>query len=184
MRPGGLKRWPALKQGPFSCPVHLSSGPTIKYCNIAALEAFGLTQKEHGKLIGQPAPLPASFGKAYESDYSKKVQGAGFALLKAERWKLERMAVVGGQIQTEQLGLAYAFREWGLENGTVCSPGGVRKAPPPDMGNLEEAVAAQAAEVRRLKEEEGKGNKDPEVVEAVGVLLKLKAALEAERAAA
>ena len=40
---------------------------------------------------------------------------------------------------------------------------------------LEELVAAQGAEVRRLKEEEGLGNKDPKVEAAVAELLRLKA---------
>ena len=39
------------------------------------------------------------------------------------------------------------------------------------------AVAAQAKEVSRLKDEEGLGNKDPPVVAAVAELLRLKALL-------
>ena len=40
---------------------------------------------------------------------------------------------------------------------------------------LSPAAAAQAAEVRRLKEEEGLGNSDPRVEAAVAELLRLKA---------
>ena len=47
-----------------------------------------------------------------------------------------------------------------------------------DTASIEEAVAAQAAEVRRLKEDEGLGNKDEAVVAAVAELLRLKAELE------
>ena len=43
---------------------------------------------------------------------------------------------------------------------------------------LSPAAAAQAAEVRRLKEEEGLGNSDPRVEAAVAELLRLKALLE------
>ena len=45
------------------------------------------------------------------------------------------------------------------------------------------AVDAQAAEVRRLKDEEGLGNKDPQVAAAVAELLRLKALLPPEESA-
>ena len=49
--------------------------------------------------------------------------------------------------------------------------------PPIDPVEVQEKIDAQASVVRDLKED-GKGNKDPEVMDAVAELLRLKALLE------
>ena len=53
-----------------------------------------------------------------------------------------------------EIGLAYVFDRWLLDDGTTCEPGGVRLAPAMTPAEAQAAVDAQAAEVRRLKEEE------------------------------
>ena len=75
--------------------------------------------------------------------------------LEGARWALEKAAVVDGKLAMESLGVVYAFEEWQLEDGTICSPGGGRRAPPMTPEEVRAAVDAQAAEVRRLKDEEG-----------------------------
>jgi hypothetical protein len=146
------------------------------YANVAALEVYGLQPAECYDLIGQAAALPGTWGsgKKFEGSYSKKLSPPGVVLAEAARWPLEKMAVVGGKLSMQTVGIAYAFSSWELEDGTICKPGGVRRARELSVEEVAAAVEAQAAEVRRLKDT-GLGNKDAEVVEAVGELLRLKA---------
>ena len=96
----------------------------------------------------------------------------GVSFKRVTRWKVEKAAIVDGTLAQVTLGIGYMFADWELSDGTVCEPGGVRKPPIPD--DLEAAVERQAATVRQLKEVDGKTNKDPEVVDAVQELLRLK----------
>lgn len=149
----------------------VSENETISYANAAACEALNAT---HETLIGDKSPFPSSMQKGYESQYSKKVDQVTFKKIK--RWKVEKAAIVDGTLAQLALGIGYMFDNWEMTDGTICEPGGVRKPPIPD--NLEEAVEKQAAFVRRLKEVHEKTNKDPEVVDAVAELLRLKALLD------
>ena len=100
-------------------------------------------------------------------------------LLERSSRLLEKAAVEGGRLVSTPLGLCYAFSEWEDADGMICEPGGKRRKADLTPEELAEAVATQAAEVRRLKEEEGRENKDPAVVAAVAELLRLKAQQEA-----
>lgn len=168
------------------------AGSVVTYANLAASEAHGLTASDGYKaLIETPTPLAASLSDGkYESGYSKKLplraaadgadgaDAGSFQLVDADRWSLEKMAVVDGKLTAEPIGLCYAFFEWQLEDGTTCRPGGVREAPSLDLAEIQVQVDAQGLEVRRLKEEEGLTNGDDAVKAAVAELLRLKALLE------
>ena len=98
---------------------------------------------------------------------------------KAKRWAISKMAVVDGELVTEDQGVGYAFSTWVREeDGALCKPGGVVEAPPIDPAEIQAKIDTQAAVVRDLKEEQGLGNSDPEVKAAVAELLRLKAILE------
>jgi len=154
-----------------------------KYVNLAALEAYGLTGDDYSKLIGQPTELPPASGEKYQSGYAKKLKGGAEAFtFEGSRWVLEKAAVVDGKLAMESLGVAYAFEEWQIADGTICSPGGARRAPALLPEEVQGAVDAQGLEVRRLKDE-GLGNKDPQVAAAVAELLRLKALLPPEESA-
>lgn len=155
------------------------------YCNVAALEAHELKSADYDELMGKPAVLPGKWGgdKKYDGSYAKKLSPPGVMIEGASRWPLEAMKVVDGKLKMETLGIAYAFSSWSLEDGTICEPGGVRHAKPMSADEVAAAVEAQASEVRRLKDA-GLGNKDPEVMEAVEELLRLKALLEETQATA
>ena len=101
-------------------------------------------------------------------------------LTDVSRWTLEKMAVVGGKLATEVVGVAYCWPAWTLPDGTTCLPGGVRVEAERDPAELAEAVEAQGALVRKLKEEDGLTNDDEPVKEAVAELLRLKALIEDE----
>ena len=158
-----------------------AAAPTCKWANLAAVEALGLG-KDFGKLVGAPVNLPAALGgdKPYESGYTKKLgpEHGAVTLLDAARWSLDRTIIVDGALDVERVGVAYLFESWEGADGARYAPGGVVVPPALDTAGIEEAVAAQAAEVRRLKEDEGLGNKDEAVVAAVAELLRLKAELE------
>lgn len=177
-----------------------AAGPIIHYANIAALEMVGLKPDQFDQLLATKDPrsgewkvpekvnkylnLPSSMkgDKAFESGYKKKVvkggdNGVDISLENAQRWIVERSALIDGKFATEALGIAYAWNSWVEEDDTVCRPGGVREAKI-DSGNLEEKIKAQGALIRELKEVRGLGNKDPEVSGAVQELLRLKASLE------
>ena len=118
-------------------------------------------------------------GAKYEGGYSKKLRPrSGPVTIHAKRWLLERMAVVDGALTMRTIGVAYAWEQWSLEDGTICEPGGVRRAPQLSLAEAAEAAEAAALEVRRLKEEDGLGNKDPAVVEAVAEMKRLRAVAE------
>lgn len=146
------------------------------YANLAAIEALGFADWQSA--IGAPSALPEEMSKKYESGYSKKAGLRPVTLLDASRWVLEKAAVEGGKLVTSRVGLCYAWSEWQDEDGFVCEPGGKRRTPDPTPEELAAAIEEKGAEVRRLKEEEGLGNKDPQVQEAVAALLSLKAAAE------
>ena len=62
--------------------------------------------------------------------------------LEGSRWALEKAAVIDGKLAMESLGVVYAFEEWQLEDGTICSPGGARRAPPMTPEEVRSAVDA------------------------------------------
>jgi hypothetical protein len=164
--------------GETAADVEAASPPeyVYAYANVAALEVHGLQPTDYNSLIGQEAALPGTWGSAkkYEGNYSKKLSPPGVVLAEATRWPLEKVAVVGGKLSMQTVGIAYAFGSWELEDGSICEPGGLRRARELSAEEVAAAVEAQAAEVRRLKDT-GLGNKDAEVVQAVGELLRLKA---------
>jgi hypothetical protein len=100
-------------------------------------------------------------------------------ILNAHRWKIETSTLVSGTTFVPTLvGVAYAWKEWVLNDTTICSPGGQRR----EMVHIEaiqQAVEEQGNKIRRLKQEQGLGNKDPRVQEAVAELLRLKGLLAA-----
>ena len=162
------------------------AGTLITYANVAAAEAHGLTASDgYKQLLEAATTLPAALADGkYESGYGKKLPmaagaagGDAFTLRGAERWALEKMAVVDGKLASERIGLAYAWRAWELADGTECAPGGVRTAPQMDPAEVQAAVDAQGALVRKLKDEDGLTNGDAEVKAAVAELLRLKALL-------
>ena len=174
--------------------VMVVSDETIAYANDAACEFAG---KKHTELIGSATTLPATVADGYDSSYEKKLDGN--TMQKAKRWAISKMAVVDGELVTEDQGVGYAFEAWVRdEDGALCKPGGIGGAadrpgrgPGPDRptGGVRclrtastawgrHSSSAQAAVVRDLKEEQGLGNGDPEVKAAVAELLRLKALLE------
>ena len=154
--------------------VMVVSDDKIAYANDAACEFAG---KKHTELIGSATTLPATVADGYDSSYEKKIDGN--TMQKAKRWAISKMAVVDGELVTEDQGVGYAFSSWVREeDGALCKPGGVVEAPPVDPAEIQAKIDAQAAVVRDLKEEQGLGNSDPEVKAAVAELLRLKALLE------
>jgi len=176
--------------------VMVVSDDKIAYANDAACEFAG---KKHTELIGSATTLPATVADGYGSSYEKKIDGN--TMQKAKRWAISKMAVVDGELVTEDQGVGYAFEAWTRdEDGALCKPGGIVEAPPIDPAEVQAQIdqqvrvrcllrtvstawgrhssSAQAAVVRDLKEEQGLGNGDPEVKAAVAELLRLKAILE------
>ena len=133
-------------------------------------------QRKARQLATLPRPPAAAAAAAASSCVPVSLaRGAG--------WVLEKAAVVDGKLAMEALGVAYCFEEWALEDGTICAAGGQRREPELTPEQVAAAVEAQGVEVRRLKEEEGLGNKDPAVMVAVAELLRLKALLPPEESA-
>ncbi|KAL1530570.1 hypothetical protein AB1Y20_001471 [Prymnesium parvum] len=160
-------------------------GSTVLYANAAALEAHGLPANDFDRLIGKTTLLPSTMAgeRKFDSDYSKKLKpAAGAFSFTGTRWLVEKMAVVGGKLAMKELGVCYTWEEWVAEDGTICEPGGVRRAPELSEAELEAAIPAQAQAVRELKEGRGLTNQDPLVVEAVAELKRLRALLEAKQA--
>jgi PAS domain-containing protein len=154
--------------------VMVVSDEKIAYANDAACEFAG---KKHTELIGSATALPATVADGYDSSYEKKVDGN--TMQKAKRWAISKMAVVDGELVTEDQGVGYAFEAWIRdEDGALCRPGGIVEAAPIDPAEIQAQIDSQAAVVRDLKEEQGLGNSDPEVKAAVAELLRLKAMLE------
>eukprot|EP00977_Amphora_coffeiformis_P002892 scaffold546_cov163-Amphora_coffeaeformis.AAC.7 len=143
--------------------------------------------------------LPANMKeKTYESGYQKKIlrkqssslsmlddtadnnrsdnnddEGHDVVILDAHRWKLEKSALVDGAFVTTSLGVAYAWKEWVVDDTTLCTAGGQRRPWVP-LPELERAVQDQATLIRNMKERQGLTNKDTQVQEAVAELLRLK----------
>ena len=154
--------------------VMVVSDEKIAYANDAACEFAG---KKHTELIGSATALPATVADGYDSSYEKKVDGN--TMQKAKRWAISKMAVVDGELVTEDQGVGYAFEAWIRdEDGALCRPGGIVEAAPIDPAEIQAQIDSQAAVVRDLKEEQGLGNSDPEVKAAVAELLRLKGLLE------
>lgn len=169
--------------------------PVVKYANIAALEAVGLGPDEYEKLMVGMSPekqtvfldLPNEMkgDKKYEGRYNKCILRAtddddhnkDVTILNSHRWALESSALIGGKFVTTTIGVAYAWATWQLGEDLVCSPGGIQKEII-DMENIGEAIEKQALAIRELKGVQGFGNKDPEVMDAVEELLRLKALQE------
>mmetsp|Transcript_6975 Transcript_6975/g.22027 ORF Transcript_6975/g.22027 Transcript_6975/m.22027 type:complete len:277 (-) Transcript_6975:23-853(-) len=160
------------------CAVVVSSpgddGSTIAYANAAACEAYNQT---HSELIGSATDLAATVSGGYDSKYGKKIP-SGVTMRDAKRWEIAKMAIVDGELTTTSSGAGYAFESWTLDDGRVGRPGGVVEDAPMDPGELEALIEAQGAMIRELKEEQGLGNKSPEVLDAVAELLRLKAMAE------
>lgn len=149
----------------------------LRYVNAAACEALNAT---HDELTGLPTTLPTVMAgsKKYESKYEKKI--GNVTLRAGRRAQLSIVRVMDGEFRSDPCGVAYAFDSWTLASqpGWVFEAGGEKRAPPPDPvdeGDLVIQITAQASLVRQLKEEQGLSNKDPQVLEAVHELLRLKA---------
>lgn len=159
-----------------------AEGARVLYANRAACEAHGLDPGDHKALIGARTALAATMAKKFEGGYSKRLPTPPAVeeatLVDASRMALERVAVVDGKLVGTPVGVAYVFAEWRDAAGATRRPGGVRIEPALSAAEVEERVAAQGAEVRRLKEEDGLANGDPAVASAVAELLRLKALLE------
>jgi len=175
------------------------NGLVIKYANVAALETVGLKPDQWERFIAMPdqtgilkvpenpvvIDLPSDMkgDKKYVGGYTKKIiRGAGegdddTSIVNAHRWSIEKSSLLGGKFVTEVLGVAYAWDEWLIGEDVVCRPGGVREERL-DPEDIEERVQTQAAAIRELKEVQGFGNKDPEVIDAVEELKRLKTLLE------
>ena len=76
-------------------------GATVSYANDAACEFAG---KKHTELIGSATVLPATVADGYDSSYEKKVDGR--TMQKAKRWSISKMAVVDGELVTEDQGVS------------------------------------------------------------------------------
>jgi hypothetical protein len=198
---GGVMDAPkALWDASVACMVvDQEDGATVvKYANAAALETVGLKPNEFEKLystsikeeerqqlkpvVTVDLPSVMNGDKKYESGYKKKMlkreDGDDITIIGGHRWALEKSALTPeGKFETTSLGVAYAWNEWLVGDDIIYSPGGSTRIAV-DPAKLEEEVAAKAAHIRSLKEDQGLNNKDPEVVEAVEELLALKEALE------
>lgn len=161
-----------------ACVLVVTEGPVpVRYANMAALQCFGLAEKDFEGLVGEKGmavDLPGKMVKKYESGYTKKAwradTGGGpphdISLRGASRWALERTVFADGVLSMEAAGVAYTWTEW-MEGNEVVDP----------AGEIQDRVKEQGALIRKLKEEDGLGNKDPDVVKAVEKLLELKAML-------
>lgn len=167
--------------GAADAPAAAAAKAVYLYANLAAVEALGFGDWQ--SCIGAVAELPEEMAEKYQSGYQKKVGKKKVMLLDAARWAIEKAAVEDGKLVTARVGLCYAWREWEDADGMICEPGGKRRQPDPTLEEMGAALEAQGAEVRRLKEEEGLGNQDPQVKAAVAELLRLKALAEELQAA-
>jgi hypothetical protein len=118
--------------------------------------------------------MPIS-GKLFESKYSKKVKRGPeveLTLHAATRWAADSDGPV-----------AYAFSSWLREDGSFHGPTGVRLHPllsAEARAELEAEAEAGVVEVRRLKGDEGRGNKDELVLAAVSEMKRLRGVLFAD----
>jgi hypothetical protein len=176
-----------------------STTVVVKYANVAALETVGLKEEEYEKLIvGMSSEKQSVFinlpnemkgDKKYEGRYTKCIfkgtksndvdvdENQNVTILNSHRWALENSALIGGKFVTTTIGVAYAWNTWQLGEDIICSPGGIQHEKI-DTGDVAEAIEKQAMAIRELKEVQGFGNKDPEVMDAVAELLRLKALQE------
>lgn len=147
------------------------------YANLLAVELHGAAS--FAELIGSAHMLPSSLGvKMFESGYCKKIRHGShqLTLRAANRWQLEID-------ETARTGVAYAFTKWELDDGTLCGPAGLRLALPLSLEakeQIEVSVGAVAMEIRRLKECEGRGNKDALVLTRVSEMKRLRSQLLAD----
>lgn len=170
----------------------------VEYANIAALETVGLKKNEFEQLfstkpkelqtaaaddkksVGVELDLPPVMKgeKKFERGYRKKMlrreEPGDVTILDAYRWNIEKSTMMGGKFITESIGVGYAWGEWLVGENLLCSPGGVEKEIAVDLGDLKERLSTQGALIRNLKENQGLTNKDPQVVEAVAELMRLK----------
>ena len=145
-----------------------------------------------GNAIVLDLPTEMKGEKKYESGYKKKIvrsssptqkkeedeeaessQDTSITIMDAHRYALEKSALIDGKFVTTTVGVAYAWESWALGEDTLCLPGGKTK-PLLKPSEIAGAIEKQAAAIRELKEGQGFGNKDPEVVDAVSELLRLK----------
>ena len=127
-----------------------------------------------GTLPPKPTAKPAAEAKPAAAPAPAAAGGVELEALK------QHVAAVAG--------VSPGFAGWlaGQEWRGAVPPAPAAAAPPPPAAaggdvpdDVEAAVAAQGAKVRRLKEEEGLTKKDPRLAEAVAELLRLKALLPA-----
>jgi hypothetical protein len=114
--------------------------------------------------------------KKFEKGYSKKMlkQDSGdITILDANRWDLERSQLVDGKFVTQSFGVAYSWSEWMVGETLLCQPGGIQEEVE-EVEDYDELIVQQGTFIRDLKENQGFGNKDVQVVEAVAELLRLK----------
>ena len=176
----------SLWEAPIACMVvRASSKETIEtvtepagssecvYANLLACEAFGAAN--FTELIGSTSMLPSSLSSStmFESRYTKKLRHGShqLTLRAATRWQL------GGSTDEAKSRTAYAFTHWELADGTLCGPAGLKLRPPltaDAKAILEAAASAAAAELRRLKQEEGRGNTDALVLAGVTEMRRLR----------
>ena len=152
------------------------------YANLLACEAFGADN--FTELIGSTSMLPSSLSSLssstmFESRYTKKLCHGShqLTLRAATRWQM------GGSTDKANLRTAYAFTHWELADGTLCGPAGLKLRPPltaDAKAILEAAASAAAAELRRLKQEEGRGNTDALVLAGVTEMRRLRDELQAD----
>lgn len=178
----------------------------VKYANKAALETVGLPPDEYERLltgadgaaptvqngkhvIAINLPTTMTGDKKFQTKYAKKIikgdkdkdDDNDIKIIEAQRWVIERSSFLGGKFVSTTMGVAYAWNEWMIGDSVVASPGGVRREPVvvETSSSLQEQIDAQGAAIRELKQgEQGLGNKDPQVKNAVAELLRLKSLLE------
>lgn len=178
-----------------ACVLVVAEGPEpVRYANVAALECLGISEGTFGELVGAKSfaggsvDFPGKMAKKYESGYTKKVFRANsdvsdetgarkidITICDACRWTLEKATLVDGKFVAESAGVAYAWSSWTEGDETVNVDGTRMTVVDPEK--IQERIEEQGALVRKLKEEDGLGNKDPAVMAAVATLLKLKAML-------
>ena len=158
-----------LWEAPVACIIVAGSESTCLYANLLASEAHGAMS--FTELIRAPSALPSALpgNKVFESNYRKKVTHGAHEMTMhgATRWAV---ALDGSPSAGGTSAVAYAFTRWLREDGTLHGPRGYTLAPPltaEARSAVEAAVEAAVLEVRRLKGEEGRGNKDPGVLSAV-----------------
>jgi len=186
----------ALWDSRMACVIVTKEGvdSVVEYANIAALETIGLKPADFEQLfLTKPKELQTaseSVGvtiqldlpsemkgeKQFESGYKKKMlrqESGDITIIDAYRWSIKKSTIVGGKFVTETIGVGYSWEEWLIGESLLCSSGGVQ-GEVLDLTDLKERISNQGALVRDLKETQGFGNKDRQVVKAVAELIRLK----------